>query len=644
MGDEASSTDPDQSGTLAQEDNTWSKPSVGQAKKQCILRNLLYNDNLPPQNSVNICLTHPVFNTQQVLPHTGTSGTRQIILPQHPVEAVEPQLGNSSSGTADRKRVIDKALEEVPRLIVRIPRYMLANTGTSETTNNDILKKRKPDRIVSREDEDDLLSGNTSDISSGILDRASDLLRTSSSSSIPTDTSASEEQPTDRQKPTKTNTDVQTVVRTNGRQVVKLETDEEEEIVTGEYVETDFILPGPSHEETQQHNSRTLNTKTTKSKTRNKRPRPPPLQITPRTDQVENQTQTQWPLDNTPDEAHRVAKAREILAKPEEAVLWIHPDQEAKIPNSWGVSVFRVQEKVKAQHKITEAEYTISYNYNGYFTRLITDQHTRKEISKAARVRGFLPEIMLEGAELNIPNSVLNGPRVHHFLQLETSWRTQLKGVLVGFEELIYQPENIRNSILNLSETQVPYYPVRTEFENLTEDEIVSCSLYKCLEKKLDLVGKSSTLPFMIEYAPSISTGTWRLEDPIGSFLKVVQHLQKKYSGPMIVLSTPPSYKARAAYSFYLDRKTRSVNVARILHCFGQALGVATTHLWWSGIQCQDGEYIAEGTKRIPLFTAYGLPTQELNNKIQTKLENLVKIFDRRYTSDIERKHHYTKE
>ncbi len=151
-----------------------------------------------------------------------------------------------------------------------------------------------------------------------------------------------------------------------------------------------------------------------------------------------------------------------------------------------------------------------------------------------------------------------------------------------------------------------PSYPVRVDFENLAEVEIRQRGLYRNLTYKLDLIDRSSNTPVLVEYASSSFQDSWRADDHIGSFLKVVQLVQKQHSGPVVVVSTSPPFKLGDSPAQDLGRKARSVRLATTLDCLGRALGV---FLWIAGVQGREGEYQPEGSRWLPLFTNSGHPT-----------------------------------
>ena len=493
------------------------------------------------------------------------------------------------------------------------------------------LKKRKADRIVTREEEGRLLqTGSSSDVSSGIMDRVSSLLRSSTVSTASMNTVGSGSKDTEQ---TMKDTDREVTAGQNEQtdQPPTTTSTINSKIVSrgqtaGEYVETD-VLP----------------IKQEPTETRASRPRPLVFNLANSTVGMEREKQTHtatadWMTDNPPDEPHRLEQARSLLARTEEALLWTHPNQESRLPNVWGHSTRSIHKKVKHQVKINLAEYNHTYTYSGHMGSMLSDIHTKQEISKATLVRGNMPDVgntNLMDSQWEIP--ILNGPRIPGFLCLDSTWKTHLKGVIIGLEELVFQPEELQNNYLNLSEFYTPSYPVRLDFENLTEDDILQSGLYRNLYQKLELIDRSSTLPVLIEFAASDHMGTWR-DDSIGSFLKVIQHLQRQHSGPVIVVTASPVYKFGETPASYMDRKAKSVKTARSLNCLGRALGVPTAFLWLSGLPCRNGEYHAEGTKWLPLFTETGQPTPEYNRRLSQKIASLLSIFEGKYTSGQERR------
>ena len=264
------------------------------------------------------------------------------------------------------------------------------------------------------------------------------------------------------------------------------------------------------------------------------------------------------------------------------------------------------------------------------------EDFTKKEIVRAVYSHQEMTEVSY-GTEVRVP--YLNAPRVPGFLCLDPDWRLGLRAILCGFNELVFQPDALQLSFLNLSEFVMPTYPVKTTFENFTEAEIKESALYRSLEMKMELVGKDSNLPFLIEYAPSPDQHVLRAADHVGSFLKIIQELQRSYCGPVVVVIVSPSVRVGDFPLDYLRKKRHCLENTRALYLIGRAIGVPVCKIWVGKVyDPEGGEYHSEGSRWLPLFTPSGLQTAEYFRKLTWKLTELVENLEGYYTTGLERR------
>jgi len=340
-------------------------------------------------------------------------------------------------------------------------------------------------------------------------------------------------------------------------------------------------------------------------------------------------------LNTMPDEFQRLERARYLLNRPGEFTLHYHPEMDTKIPNLWADSVRRLQRRIRGGQPISLLEFQQLYLLNGHLGVQLVESLTRTELARAVYSREPMFEVGM-GLDISVP--YLNAPRVVNFLCLDPEWKTNLRAIVIGYEELLFQPDALRHTYLNLGEYLQPTYTIRTAFEALTLEEIQASGLYRSLERKLDIIGRDSTLPILIEYTKCVQLHTFRVDDMVGSFLKIIQEVQKRYCGPIIVVTVSPSVKLGDTPETFRRKKDQSLRTVRSLALIGRAIGVATAHLWVAKMHGPDGEYHSNDSKWLPLYTAGGLHTNEYFRKLTSKMEELVNAVENQFTSGLERR------
>jgi len=532
-----------------------------------------------------------------------------------------------------RKRNGEGTVQTEPRIVLRLPKGVqevaqITNTKGSKAT----AKKKKSSKDMTVAEIDKILQkDSSSDISSGIMDRANELLKTSTSATASSSTTTETDRnspipgpsgviinPTKQQSSSGEQDQIQPteeieILSVSGEGQLKIVKVEPQDMfcLDSEYTE-EFIDVGGVE--------------------RNK----PEQQVPEQKVSIETRA-TIWLGGNKPKERERLSKARHLLALPDTAALWIFPEQDNRALGEIGYIVRTLHSKVKSKQHISDIEFWVMAEYTGFQTCWIAESYARREISRATVSTKMAGEVALPTATAIILSPPRSGQRVSNFLDLDRSWRSRAKAIMVGFEDLILQLDEMKHEVINLSEEQIPEYPVRSDYEHMSEHVIRESDLYRCLDKKLELIGKAQTLPIFIEYSPYPANSRWKMEETAGSFLKVIQTLQKEYCGPVVVITTSPHYLDGESINDYVEKKSRCQRVTRILHCLGQALGVGTVHLWIGSFHCQDGFYMSENSRRYPLYTAKGSPTAEYSHRYKIKMTYLVSIFDKYYTSGSER-------
>jgi len=550
--------------------------------------------------------------------------------PPHVLEAMKEHnakvaaLSKTNSDSATPTEVSTGPVGPIPKLVVRIPKSVTeaAALVKQKSTKPEVKRKKAVKRISTPETNRLLSKGSSTDMSASIIDRASELLRTSTSEISSTDTDMVD---TEKGEPSKSTTaqdlheimlveEIESSLAHKGRYTVIKREPMDTACPESEY------QAALSREQREEYHE----------------PRASVINLPARIETAEEKVAA-WLGRHKPDEKNRISMARHLLVTPEHSVLWIFKEQSSQMPNEIGSIVEEIHEKIRNKHSITETEYQVITEYNGFLTSKIAEKFARSELSKATCTRQMGSELANEASHGMYPCQVRSTQRSMELLDLDPSWRQKVKAVMVGFIDLVYQPDDTKHIVVNLSEEKAPEYKVRQDYENISIEEITNSPLYQVLKKKLEFIGMSGSLPVFIEYTPYPISEFWNTEETIGSFLKVIQFLQQKYHGPLLVTTTSPTYLGGETMNSYVERKGKVIRATRIIHCLGQALGVGTVFLWIASIHCASGFYLPDGARRYPLFSPKGNITFEYNNRFKLKLKTLIEMLDKKFTTNEEK-------
>ncbi len=337
-----------------------------------------------------------------------------------------------------------------------------------------------------------------------------------------------------------------------------------------------------------------------------------------------------------PNEPVRVAKARKILQE-DKFQVWLAPSQDSQFPNHWGAITKLKHQAVQRKESISKEEFLIMQEYSGHFTGALCEMITRKELSRAVVFQDKVVDVMEQtmADPRQIPE--INGPRSTALITLDPTWTRSAEAILVGFDELVHQPLSIKGIIINLSEYKLPEYPVKPNFEELEQQEIRESQLFKALIEKRNVVGSMTKIPILIEFYQLKTNHNYTLETIVGSFCKVIQLFQTHHSGPVIIVTVMPAYKPGESLSTYGARKLKALSQIKTINCLSQALGTAHFHIFTTAVSHNREDYLSHDSKLLPLYTAYGQATEELNRRFRNRLQYLLEFLKKEFTSGEER-------